>query len=152
MPTTSRVSAGLRFSKVSPPRDSTHSPSMKFLWAVAADVLITSVAMIACLHTNSAPYRSRTAPDVHKPAHRPVYSPGEKGTLHRIGPAEIEASERRGVTVHGLKWQDPTGESRLRRFANYRGNQYCSGDTSICRTLLCSTLPFTSARLPFSAP
>src|SRR5258706_13620553 len=31
MPTTSRVSAGLRFSKVSPVEDSTHSPSMKFL-------------------------------------------------------------------------------------------------------------------------
>ncbi len=31
MPTRSRVSAGLRFSKVSPVEDSTHSPSMKFL-------------------------------------------------------------------------------------------------------------------------
>src|SRR6266404_5762156 len=30
MPTTSRVSAGLRSSKVSPVEDSTHSPSMKF--------------------------------------------------------------------------------------------------------------------------
>src|SRR5215472_14417551 len=31
MPTRSRVSAGLRFSKVSPVEASTHSPSMKFL-------------------------------------------------------------------------------------------------------------------------
>ena len=31
MPTRSRVSAGLRFSKVSPVEDSTHSPSIKFL-------------------------------------------------------------------------------------------------------------------------
>ena len=31
MPTTSRVSAGFRSSKVSPLADSTHSPSMKFL-------------------------------------------------------------------------------------------------------------------------
>src|SRR6202051_5391474 len=31
IPTRSRVSAGLRFSKVSPVEDSTHSPSIKFL-------------------------------------------------------------------------------------------------------------------------
>src|SRR5437588_5028943 len=54
MPTTSRVSAGLRFSKVSPVEDSTHSPSMKFLktfvgWLlprVAGEARV-SVAMIA---------------------------------------------------------------------------------------------------------
>src|ERR1700722_3048288 len=52
-PTTSRVSAGLRSSKVSPVEDSTHSPSMKFLttlvgiWpSVAGDVRV-SVAIIA---------------------------------------------------------------------------------------------------------
>src|SRR6185312_5821504 len=37
MPTTSRVSAGLRFSKVSPDADSTHSPSMKFLYTLGRD-------------------------------------------------------------------------------------------------------------------
>src|SRR6266446_4414057 len=53
-PTTSRVLAGLRFSKVSPVEDSTHSPSMKFLktfvgWLlprVAGEARV-SVAMIA---------------------------------------------------------------------------------------------------------
>src|SRR5260370_9935617 len=34
IPTTSRVSAGLRFSKVWPVEASTHSPSMKFLYTV----------------------------------------------------------------------------------------------------------------------
>src|SRR5216684_5680433 len=63
MPTTSRVSAGLRFSKVSPVEDSTHSPSMKFLktlvgWLlprVAGEVRV-SVAMIApyeCLNIDA---------------------------------------------------------------------------------------------------
>src|ERR1700722_12650234 len=52
MPTRSRVSAGLRFSNVSPVEDSTHSPSMKFLktrvWVVlrAAGAMKVSVAMI----------------------------------------------------------------------------------------------------------
>src|SRR6202451_4537877 len=53
MPTTSRVSAGLRSSKVSPVEDSTHSPSMKFLrtlvgvWLRVAGEARVSVAMIA---------------------------------------------------------------------------------------------------------
>src|SRR3981081_4363977 len=54
MPTTSRVSAGLRSSKVSPVEDSTHSPSMKFLYTLVGFVLPivaglgkVSVAMIA---------------------------------------------------------------------------------------------------------
>src|ERR1700758_490780 len=52
MPTRSRVSAGLRFSKVSPVEESTHSPSMKFLktrvWLVLrpAGVAKVSVAMM----------------------------------------------------------------------------------------------------------
>src|SRR5216683_1910909 len=54
IPTRSRVSAGLRFSKVSPVDDSTHSPSIKFLntlvgWLlprVAGEARV-SVAMIA---------------------------------------------------------------------------------------------------------
>src|SRR5271169_1275011 len=53
MPTTSRVSAGLRSSKVSPVEDSTHSPSMKFLrilvgaWLRVAGEARVSVAIIA---------------------------------------------------------------------------------------------------------
>src|ERR1700684_3311910 len=52
-PTTSRVSAGLRSSKVSPVEDSTHSPSMKFLttlvgiWPSMAGDARVSVAIIA---------------------------------------------------------------------------------------------------------
>src|SRR6202167_924444 len=55
MPTTSRVSAGLRSSKVSPVEDSTHSPSMKFfmilvgVWLRVAGEVRVSVAMIAPL-------------------------------------------------------------------------------------------------------
>src|SRR5260370_5762906 len=71
MPTTSRVSAGLRFSKVSPVDDSTHSPSIKFLntlvgWLlprVAGEARV-SVAMIApyeCLDIDATAGREGAA-------------------------------------------------------------------------------------------
>src|SRR5258708_32722243 len=71
MPTTSRVSAGLRFSKVSPVEDSTHSPSMKFLntlvgWLlprVAGEAMV-SVAIIApykCLNIDATGVREGAA-------------------------------------------------------------------------------------------
>src|SRR5258708_32843187 len=71
MPTRSRVSAGLRFSKVSPVEDSTHSPSMKFLntlvgWLLprVAGEASVSVAMIApyeCLDIDATAGREGAA-------------------------------------------------------------------------------------------
>src|ERR1700741_1997167 len=59
MPTSSRVSAGLRFSNVSPLEDSTHSPSMKFLKTRvcvllrSAGVAKVSVAMMTSPYAES---------------------------------------------------------------------------------------------------
>src|SRR6267154_885257 len=56
MPTRSRVSAGLRFSKVSPVEDSTHSPSIKFLNTLVGWLLPRVVGEASVSVAMSSPY------------------------------------------------------------------------------------------------
>src|SRR5271157_4805948 len=84
MPTTSRVSAGFRFSKVRPVRVSTHSPAMKFLKILgfATAPMLADVCSIVAIRLSSP---ANCKPSMLSGGWRLVIPGGDDGWVHHGG-------------------------------------------------------------------
>src|SRR5258708_38434694 len=97
IPTTSRVSAGLRFSKVSPVPDCTHSPSMKFRYTLGRVELPARTELVrVSVAIMNPPATLHATPGAEAAAREAV---GSSATPSRYGPLSLlrhvrKASER----------------------------------------------------------
>src|SRR5271157_1633288 len=91
MPTTSRVSAGFRFSKVRPVRVSTHSPAMKFLKILgfATAPMLADVCSIVAIRL---PSTANCKPSMLSGGWRLVIPTEDEGCVHHGGTAGTESS------------------------------------------------------------
>src|SRR5271157_4666944 len=91
MPTTSRVSAGFRFSKVRPVRVSTHSPAMKFLKILgfAPVPTLADVCSIVAIRLSSP---ANCKPSMLSGGWRLVIPTEDEGCVHHGGTEGTEKS------------------------------------------------------------
>src|ERR1700691_5739087 len=111
MPTRSRVSAGLRFSNVSPVEDSTHSPSMKFLktlvfvWLSVAGEASVSVAIISpykCLNIDATGAGEGAARAGQKGSGERIWRP-LVGYFQAVGECDRGDRAARGSPINPLR-------------------------------------------------